>query len=40
VATPETVGQIVAETFKTAGPVVVVLPTVLHMFAATHILTS
>jgi acetolactate synthase-1/2/3 large subunit len=40
VATPETVGQIVAETFKTAGPAVVVLATVLRMFAATHLLTS
>jgi acetolactate synthase-1/2/3 large subunit len=40
VATPETVRQIVAKTFKTAGPAVVVLPTVLRMFAATHLLTS
>ncbi|WP_328529895.1 thiamine pyrophosphate-binding protein [Nocardioides sp. NBC_00368] len=34
-ATPETVGQIVAGTFATGGPAVVVLPTTLRMFAPT-----
>jgi acetolactate synthase-1/2/3 large subunit len=37
VATPETVGQVVADTFATPGPAVVVLPTVLRMFAPTHL---
>ncbi|HEY9393610.1 MAG TPA: thiamine pyrophosphate-dependent enzyme, partial [Nocardioides sp.] len=32
-ATLETVGEIVAGTFTTSGPAVVVLPTVLRMFA-------
>ncbi|WP_179661498.1 thiamine pyrophosphate-binding protein [Nocardioides panzhihuensis] len=32
-ANPETVGEIVADTFATSGPAVVVLPTVLRMFA-------
>jgi len=36
-ATPETVGQVVADTFTTPGPAVVVLPIVLRMFAATHL---
>lgn len=34
-ATPETVGEIVAGTFATSGPAVVVLPTTLRMFSAT-----
>ncbi|MFI5623204.1 thiamine pyrophosphate-binding protein [Nocardioides sp. NPDC051685] len=34
-ATPETVGEIVAGTFTTSGPAVVVLPTTLRMFAST-----
>lgn len=34
-ATPETVGEIVAGTFTTSGPAVVVLPTTLRMFSAT-----
>ncbi|WP_319451893.1 MULTISPECIES: thiamine pyrophosphate-binding protein [unclassified Mycobacterium] len=37
VATPETVGQVVADTFTTPGPAVVVLPIVLRMFAPTHL---
>jgi acetolactate synthase-1/2/3 large subunit len=36
VATLDTVGDLVAETFTTAGPAVVVLPALLHMFAPTH----
>ena len=36
-ATPETVGDIIAETFTTDGPAVVVLPAVLRMFAPTHL---
>ena len=40
VATLETVGPIIAETFTTAGPAVVVLPTVLRMFAPTHLATD
>ena len=36
-ATLETVGEIVADTFTTAGPAVVVLPAVLRMFAPTHL---
>jgi acetolactate synthase-1/2/3 large subunit len=35
-ATPETVGNIIAETFTRAGPAVVVLPALLRMFAPTH----
>ncbi len=37
VATAETVGEIVADTFTTPGPAVVVLPIVLRMFAPTHL---
>jgi acetolactate synthase-1/2/3 large subunit len=37
VATLDTVGEIVADTFTTAGPAVVVLPALLRMFAATHL---
>jgi len=36
IATLDTVGPIIADTFTTAGPAVVVLPTVLRMFAPTH----
>ena len=36
-ATPETVGEVVADTFTTPGPAVVVLPIVLRMFAPTHL---
>ena len=36
-ATPETVGDVVADTFTTPGPAVVVLPIVLRMFAPTHL---
>jgi len=36
-ATPETVGDIVAATFHTDGPAVVVLPALLHMFDPTHL---
>ena len=39
-ATPETVGQVVADTFTTPGPAVVVLPIVLRMFAPTHFCNS
>ena len=35
-ATLETVGTIIAETFNSTGPAVVVLPAVLRMFAPTH----
>ena len=35
-ATPGSVGEIVADTFTTAGPAVVVLPCLLRMFAPTH----
>ncbi|MGH3353239.1 MAG: thiamine pyrophosphate-binding protein [Nocardioides sp.] len=34
-ATPESVGEIIAGTFATSGPAVVVLPTTLRMFSAT-----
>jgi acetolactate synthase-1/2/3 large subunit len=37
VATLDTVGEIVADTFTTAGPAVVVLPALLRMFAPTHL---
>lgn len=36
-ATPADVGQIIARTFTTPGPAVVVLPALLRMFAATHL---
>ncbi|HEY5843442.1 MAG TPA: thiamine pyrophosphate-binding protein [Mycobacterium sp.] len=36
-ATPETVGDVVAATFGTEGPAVVVLPALLHMFDPTHL---
>jgi acetolactate synthase I/II/III large subunit len=36
-ATLDTVGGIIADTFTTAGPAVVVLPAVLRMFAPTHL---
>ncbi|MGV0805607.1 thiamine pyrophosphate-binding protein [Mycolicibacterium setense] len=36
-ATPDNVGQIVAATFDTEGPAVVVLPALLKMFAPTHL---
>ncbi|OBB32485.1 acetolactate synthase [Mycolicibacterium peregrinum] len=36
-ATPDNVGAIVADTFGTDGPAVVVLPAVLKMFAPTHL---
>jgi len=36
-ATLDTVGEIVAGTFDTRGPAVVVLPALLHMFAPTHL---
>lgn len=36
-ATLDTVGEIVAGTFTTRGPAVVVLPALLHMFAPTHL---
>jgi len=36
-ATPDNVGEIVAATFDTDGPAVVVLPAVLKMFAPTHL---
>ncbi|OBB13508.1 acetolactate synthase [Mycolicibacterium setense] len=36
-ATPDNVGEIVAATFDTEGPVVVVLPALLKMFAPTHL---
>jgi acetolactate synthase-1/2/3 large subunit len=39
-ATLDTVGEIVAGTFATAGPAVVVLPAVLRMFAPTHLPNS
>jgi acetolactate synthase-1/2/3 large subunit len=35
-ATLDTVGEIVADTFTTRGPAVVVLPALLHMFSPTH----
>lgn len=35
-ASPQTVGEVVAATFTTPGPAVVVLPAVLRMFAPTH----
>jgi acetolactate synthase-1/2/3 large subunit len=35
--TLDSVGEIVAGTFETAGPAVVVLPALLHMFAPTHL---
>ncbi|MBB5163763.1 thiamine pyrophosphate-binding protein [Mycobacterium sp. AZCC_0083] len=37
VATLDTVGEIVAGTFTTPGPAVVVLPALLHMFSPTHL---
>jgi acetolactate synthase I/II/III large subunit len=37
IATPETVGDVVAATFNTDGPAVVVLPALLHMFDPTHL---
>jgi acetolactate synthase-1/2/3 large subunit len=37
VATLDTVGDLVAETFTAAGPAVVVLPATLRMFAPTHL---
>jgi acetolactate synthase-1/2/3 large subunit len=37
VATLDTVGEIIAGTFTTRGPAVVVLPAVLRMFAPTHL---
>ena len=37
VATLATVGEVVAATFATAGPAVVVLPALLRMFAPTHL---
>jgi acetolactate synthase-1/2/3 large subunit len=36
-ATLDTVGGIIADTFTTAGPAVVVLPAVLRMFSPTHL---
>lgn len=36
-ATPDNVGEVVAATFDTDGPAVVVLPAVLKMFAPTHL---
>ncbi|MET0897045.1 MAG: thiamine pyrophosphate-binding protein [Mycobacterium sp.] len=36
-ATPADVGEVVAATFTTSGPAVVVLPTLLRMFAPTHL---
>lgn len=36
-ATPDNVGEIVAATFDTGGPAVVVLPALLKMFAPTHL---
>jgi acetolactate synthase-1/2/3 large subunit len=36
-ATLDTVGRIVADTFTTSGPAVVVLPAVLRMFSPTHL---
>ncbi|WP_170981099.1 thiamine pyrophosphate-binding protein [Mycolicibacterium sp. CR10] len=36
-ATLDTVGEVVAGTFTTCGPAVVVLPALLHMFAPTHV---
>ncbi|MET0451771.1 MAG: thiamine pyrophosphate-binding protein [Mycobacterium sp.] len=36
-ATLDNVGEIVADTFRTAGPAVVVLPALLKMFAPTHL---
>lgn len=36
-ATPDNVGQMVAATFGTDGPAVIVLPAVLKMFAPTHL---
>jgi acetolactate synthase-1/2/3 large subunit len=39
-ATLDTVGGIIADTFTTAGPAVVVLPAVLRMFAPTHLAES
>ena len=36
-ATPADVGEIIAATFTTKGPAVVVLPALLRMFAATHL---
>lgn len=35
-ATPDTVGEVIAETFARPGPAVVVLPALLRMFAPTH----
>ena len=35
-ATLDTVGEVIADTFRTTGPAVVVLPTVLRMFSPTH----
>jgi acetolactate synthase-1/2/3 large subunit len=37
VATPDTVGEVVARTFAEPGPAVVVLPALLRMFAPTHL---
>ena len=37
VATLDTVGEIIAGTFTTPGPAVVVLPALLHMFSPTHL---
>ncbi|MDZ4235538.1 MAG: thiamine pyrophosphate-dependent enzyme, partial [Dietzia sp.] len=36
-ATLDTIGRIIAETFTTRGPAVVVLPALLRMFAPTHL---
>lgn len=36
-ATVDTVGELVAQTFRTSGPAVVVLPALLRMFAPTHL---
>jgi acetolactate synthase-1/2/3 large subunit len=36
-ATLDTVGRVVADTFTTSGPAVVVLPAVLRMFSPTHL---
>ncbi|MDF2824259.1 MAG: acetolactate synthase, partial [Mycobacterium sp.] len=36
-ATPESVGEVIADTFTRPGPAVVVLPALLRMFAPTHV---
>jgi acetolactate synthase-1/2/3 large subunit len=36
-ASLDTVGDVIAQTFQTTGPAVVVLPAVLTMFAPTHL---